>query len=175
VILPKDFIPESAMPNNDLITQLLQRGGIATASELAELTRIATSEKLREWNVAIRRETIDRPVKVITLSGDPPGWVEGYITQERFILDRTPDEMRDILGLRSADLTTGARVMTVTRTLTGSDFDNRGYTHLPGGKPWTGSGDYPPGKGAGQWALVRQIPARRIEDVKSGQRYRRGR
>jgi len=37
--------------------------------------------------------------------------VRGYITQERFILDKTPDEMREILGLRPIDLTTGARVL----------------------------------------------------------------
>jgi hypothetical protein len=98
----------------------------------------------------------------------------GYITQERFILGKTPNEMREILGLRNVDLVTGARVMAVARDLGLSDLKNKAYTHLPGGRPWIGVGDYAPGKGAGQWRLVHEVPARWIEDVKPGQRYRRG-
>jgi hypothetical protein len=115
-------------------------------------------------------------VKVVTFSEDQPApaRVKGYITQERFILDRTPREVREILGLRSIDLITGARVLAITQPLLLSDFENKGYTYMPARQVWTPTSAYPPGKGAGQWNLIREMAVMLIEDVAPGERYRRG-
>lgn len=163
--------------DDDLTNRLLKRGGTASAAELEKLAKELTQAKLAEFNDAMRRGTIDRPVKVLTLSEGQllPARVRGYITQERFILDRNPREMRDILGLRSIDLITGARILAINEPLLLSDFENKGYTHMPAGQVWTPASTYPPGKGAGQWNLIREVAAVLIEDVKPGERYRRGR
>ena len=163
------------MAHDDLIDRLLRRGGLASAAELDQVAAQLTHAKLAEFNHAIALASIDRPVKVITLIGAPPPvLVRGYITQERYLLDKTPDEMRKILGLRSNDLTTGALILAIAQPLHFTDFKNKGYTYLPGGKPWTPSSPYPIGKGAGQWELVHEVRATSIEALKPGQRYRRG-
>ena len=167
---------DTRMAPDDLTNKLLKRGGKASAAELDKLAKELTQAKLTEFNDAMRRGTIDRPVKVLTLAeGQPvPARVKGYITQERFILDRTPREMRDILGLRSIDLITGARVLAVTQPLLLSDFENKGYTYMPAGQVWTPASVYPPGRGAGQWNLIPEVTAVLVEDVSPGERYRRG-
>ena len=164
------------MAPDDLTNRLLKRGGKASATELDKLAKELTQAKLTEFNDAMHRGTIDRPVKVITLSESQPvpARVKGYITQERFILDRTPREIREILGLKSIDLITGARVLAITQVLMLSDFENKGYTHMPAGQVWTAASAYPPGKGAGQWNLLRDVTASLIQDVPPGERYRRG-
>jgi hypothetical protein len=163
------------MPEDDLTRRLLKRGGTASAAELERLAKELTSAKLAEMNAAMRMGTIDRPVKVITLTKmPPPTRVNGYVTQERFLLNRTPREMREILGLRSTDLNTGARVLAISEPLSLSDFENKGYSHLPDGQVWTPVSSYPPGKGAGQWKLLREVSASLIEDVEPGLRYSRG-
>ena len=164
------------MAPDDLTNRLLKRGGKASATELDKLAKELTQAKLAEFNDAMHRGTIDRPVKVITLSEGQlvPARVKGYITQERFILDRTPREMREILGLKSIDLITGARVLAITQVLLLTDFENKGYTHMPAGQVWTPASAYPPGKGAGQWNLLREVTASLIQDVPAGERYRRG-
>jgi len=97
--------------------------------------------------------------------------VRGYITQERFILDKIRTRCRD-LGLRPIDLTTGARVLAIARSLASRTSENKGYT-IPGGKPWTGVGEYPQGSGAGQWFSF-IYPRQAIEVVRS-ERYHGGR
>ena len=165
------------MAPDDLTNKLLKRGGTASAAELDKLAKELTQAKLTEFNDAMRRGTIDRPVKVLTLvEGQPaPARVKGYVTQERFLLDRTPREMRQILGLRPIDLITGARVLAVTQPLSLSDFENKGYTYMPAGQVWTPASLYPPGTGAGQWNLIREATVVMIEDVPPGERYHRGR
>lgn len=163
------------MAEDDLTRRLLKRGGTASAAELDRLAKELTGAKLAEMNSAMRMGTIDRPVKVITLTNMPaPSRVKGYITQERFLLNRTTREIRDILGLRPTDLSTGARVLAISEPLTLLDFENKGYSHLPDGHVWTPASSYPPGKGAGQWKLLRQVMAVLIEDVEPGLRYSRG-
>lgn len=164
------------MAPDDLTSQLLRRGGRASAEELDKLAKELTQAKLTELNEAMRREGIDRPVKVLTLTDGqpPPGRVRGYVTQERFILDRNPREMREILGLRSIDLISGARVLAITEPLALHDFENKGYTHMPAGQVWTPASNYPPGRGAGQWSLIREVAATLIQDVQPGERYARG-
>jgi hypothetical protein len=165
------------MAEDELIRTLLKRGGgTASAAELEKLAKELTGAKLAEMNDAIRRGTIDRPVKVITLTPNapPPARVSGYITQERYLLNKTPREMRGILGLRPSDLATGARVLVLTDPLALHDFENKGYSHLPAGQVWTPVSAYPPGQGAGQWKLIREVCAALIEDVESGLRYTRG-
>ncbi|HYP07336.1 MAG TPA: hypothetical protein VER03_13980 [Bryobacteraceae bacterium] len=164
------------MAEDDLTRKLLKRGGSASAAELEKLAKELTGAKLAELNDAMRRGTVDRPVKVLTLIANSPvpSRVKGYITQERYLLNKTPREMRDILGLRPADLASGARVLALTQPLTLQDFENKGYTHLPAGQVWTPASFYPPGQGAGQWKLLRERPAVLVEDVEPGLRYSRG-
>jgi hypothetical protein len=162
------------MPYEDLVYKLLKRGN-ANAADLDQLLVQVTHAKVNEMNDAIRRGTRDRPVKVITLvSGPPPARVDGYITQERFLAGKTPNQMRDILGLRPIDLATGARVLALTETLEFTDLENKGYTYLPDGKVYTG-GDYPPGSGAGQWRLIKKTAAKLVEDLLPGVPYSLGR
>lgn len=164
------------MAEDDQTRRLLKRGGKASAAELDRLAKELTGAKLAEMNGAMQMGTIDRPVKVITLTKMPaPAKVKGYITQERFLLNRTTREIRDILGLQPTDLNTGARVLAITEPLALSDFENKGYTHLPDGQVWTPVSSYPPGKGAGQWKLLREVSVTLIEDVEPGLRYSRGR
>jgi hypothetical protein len=167
---------QQTMAKDDLIRTLLRRGGTASAAELEKLARELTSAKLAEMNDAMRRGTIDRPVKVITLTPNTPApaKVKGYITQERYLLNKTPREMRDILGLRPVDLATGARVLALTQPLTMQNFENKGYSHLPAGQVWTPVSAFPPGEGVGQWKLVYEVNATLIQDVQPGTRYSRG-
>jgi hypothetical protein len=169
-------LPRQTVAPDDLTNRLLKRGGKASAAELDKLAKELTQAKLSEFNDAMRRATIDRPVKVMTLVENQPvpPRVKGYITQERFILDRTPREIREILGLRSIDLLTGARVLGISQQLQLSDFENKGYTYLPAGQVWTPTSSYPPGRGAGQWNLLHEVTAVLIQDMQPGERYRRG-
>jgi hypothetical protein len=164
------------MAEDDLVRKLLKRGGSASAAELEKLARELTGAKLSEMNDAIRRGTIDRPVKVLTLTPrtPPPSKVTGYITQERYLLNKTPREMREILGLRPSDLASGARILVVSEPLALRDFENKAYSHLPSGQTWTPVSSYPAGHGAAQWKLLRDVPATLIEDVEAGLRYTRG-
>jgi hypothetical protein len=167
----------------DDISKLLKRGGEATQAEIDQLTRDATEAKVQEFNHAITKGTIDRPVKVVTLDNStPPITIKGYITQERFILNRTPEELARILGLRVAiDLKPGARIMGVAEQLKVTDFENRGYTHWVGGKPRPPESKpkakdpnrYEPGDGAGQWELIREVKAAKILDLRPGEPYDR--
>jgi hypothetical protein len=160
----------------DDIPKLLRRGGKATPAEIDQLTRDATEAKIQELNYAVTARTIDGPVKVISLDGRPaPSTVEGYITQERFLLGQTPEEIARVLGLRpSIDLKAGARIMAITEQLKITDFENKGYSYLPGGQPWNSRSKYPVGKGAGQWKLTRPVSAIQVQDLKPGQPYTRG-
>jgi hypothetical protein len=176
-----DFKFQNTMPLEDYRTRLLRVGVDRDLSfaERVELTRISKEEIRGELNRAWRAGTIDRAVKVITLpiEENPPkerGFVshhEGCITQEKFILDANPDEMRRILGLRAIDLTTGARVMAIEYDLSSWQFQIAGYTYLPFGRPGRGSDGYVPGTGAVQWVLGLKVPFRHIGDVKPGERY----
>jgi hypothetical protein len=166
------------MSYDDLAMKLLRRGGLATPGELAELAVELTHAKIHEMNDAIRRRTSDRPVKVITLtSGQVPTKVKGYITQERFLVGKTPGEMRDILGLLPTDLTTGARILAVTGPLRITDLMNKGYTHLPGGEEYDREKKpaYPPGRGAGQWDLITEVSVELVEDLPPSTPYSAGR
>lgn len=86
------------------------------------------------------------------------GSVRGYVTEEKFILGRTPAEIEKILGLKSGDLSHGADIIRIGDVPTPDSFDfirptgrppgtPAGYTNVPG------SPDYPVGSGASQWYL----------------------
>jgi hypothetical protein len=53
------------------------------------------------------------------------------------------------------------------------DFELGGaYTYLPGGKPWDGKDlHWPPGTGATQWRLIRDVPCRFVKTVPRGRPY----
>ena len=71
------------MAEDELIAKLLKRGGTASAAELEKLAKELTGAKLAEMNDAIRRGTIDRPVKVITLDSERSCLPRGLVDTSR--------------------------------------------------------------------------------------------
>ena len=97
--------------------------------------------------------------------------IRGYITCDKFLKGRTPDQMESVLGLPQGDLSQGAWVLHPLCLPLVTQFDLRGYTQTPAGLPYAGSGAYPPGLGASQWELTDDIPAVVVAFVAPGQRY----
>jgi hypothetical protein len=173
-------------PMDDLTRRFSRKGGgSASAAELEKLATELTNAKLSELNDALRRGTVDRPVKVITLieNAPAPAKVRGYITQERYLVNKTPREMREILGLPSVELLTGARVLGICEPLAMTHFESpaeheRRMGSIPAGRPpvqsWAPVSTYGLGSRAGQWNLIRDVRVVLIEDVQPGERYLRG-
>jgi len=78
---------------------LLSRGGTLTEQERATLVRQSTDSKLFQLQAAILDRSIDQPVRVEPLKPPLPHEATGYFTQESFLLDKTPREMEQILGI----------------------------------------------------------------------------
>jgi hypothetical protein len=88
------------------------------------------------------------PVKVISLRrlaeiersrhGAKLDSVGGYITVARAIRFKTPREMEDILGFAEGTFASGVSVWKLKSLPAPAQFDLRGYTQLPGGRPFDG-------------------------------------
>ena len=65
--------------------------------------------------------------------------VGGWITQEKFILGKTPEEMEAILGFRPGRLGQGVCILALNRLPREDEFEFGGYTYWPGGNPVHGS------------------------------------
>ena len=130
---------------------------------------------------AINRPPPYRPLKVVP--HDPKRVpqlttkIKGWITSEIFLLGKTPEEMERLLGFDSRPgseyLANGIDVFRFTRAIGADDVEIGGaYTHLPGGKPWDGKDlRWPPGLGAPQWKLVKEVDCAFIKTVPRGARY----
>ena len=94
----------------------------------------------------------------------------GYITSEKFIRGRTPQEIERVLGLIPNDLGQGAYVLRLNALPLPSQFELRGYSQTPAGVPYHG-GPYPPGLGANQFELTVDLPATVLKFVAPGQRF----
>jgi hypothetical protein len=154
---------------------LLRRGGEMTASEMEQLASELTEGKLSEFGNSLSGRSLDQPVKVIALSGNPPNHVTGYFTQQKFIWGKTPEEMESVLGVFGG-FRQGACVLQFVSPLRAGDYENKAYTYLPDGKeyvPDLNERVYLPGKGAPQWRLKAPLPAQCIATLRPGQRFDR--
>jgi len=156
------------------IDGLLRRGGEMTASEAEQLARELTEAKLAEIAFGLARRSLDQPVKVIPFVDRTPSIVGGYFTQEKFVLDKTPEQMEAVLGI-FGKLRRGAHVLQFVETLHQGDFENRAYSYLPDGKEYVPNPSetvYLPGKGAPQWLLTRKIQVTCLATLRPGQPFR---
>lgn len=133
------------------------------------------SQHLEEWHSSPG----ERPVKVIGKS--PPeqeqkvdrqpapdlDHVNGYFTQVKWIAGKTPEQMEKVLGLKPKDLEYGAIIQEFKEFPRTDQFEVRGYTNTPGGKPYQDGGEWPSGDGARQYLLKEgvHLPARVIATV----------
>jgi hypothetical protein len=66
--------------------------------------------------------------------------------------------------------------MRIDNLLLPGSYTNKGYTHLPGGKPYRPTGDltknpYRPGKAVGQWKLNGDVGASVLAKLRPGERF----
>jgi hypothetical protein len=126
---------------------------------------------------SMNRPGIHRLVKVVPHGRPPMTEVNGWVTQEKFIIGKTPEEVEKILGFDGRPgqeyLPRGFDVYAIIELIKEDDFDLKGaYTYLPQGREWDGADlKWPPGLGATQWQLKRKVKCRFIRTVPRGQRY----
>jgi hypothetical protein len=128
---------------------------------------------------AMSRSGIYRLVKVVPHRPGraPARWIDGWVTQEIFVAGRSPEELEKVLGFDSRPrqhyLEDGFDVYAVVEQIGENDFELGGaYTYLPNGKEWDGRDfKWPPGSGATQWKLTRQVACQFLKTVRRGQRY----
>jgi hypothetical protein len=115
-------------------------------------------------------EPMNRPVKITSVMREPTLWAEGYITCYKFIAGRSLDEVERLLGLRSGELLPGAYLYEFMRLPRPTEFELRGYSQCPAGKPWTAESKYPAGQGVPQWEVSKDayIPSRLSAVIASG-------
>lgn len=89
-------------------------------------------------------------------------WTEGFVTCYKFVGGRTLPEAEQILGLPAGELAGGAYFFEFLRLPAAAEFELKGYSQCPDGKPWEPWGKYPPGLGAAQWRVMYNtyIPSR---------------
>jgi len=161
------------MPRPIDMNALLRRGGEMTAAEEKQLTEEFLEAQLGDLSAAITSRSLDQPVKVIPLIGEPPAAVRGYFTQQKFITGKTPREMEAMLGIYGK-LSPGAYILEFKSPLRQGDYECKAYTYLPDGKPYKPDPNekvFLPGKGATQWRLKREVQASLIATVLPGEQY----
>lgn len=116
---------------------------------------------------------LNRPVKVTAIVRDPMFWTEGFVTCYKFVGGRTLEEAERMLGLPSKELAAGAYFYEFMRLPSADEFELKGYTQCPDGKPWTRDSKYPPGLGAAQWRIKKNtfIASRLAAIVEAGGRF----
>jgi hypothetical protein len=163
------------------IMTLMLKGSVAEATPTVANEGIAAfaldEAKLKSLVIEVWNEQHPTLVKVVSAERGPSTAVGGYITNEKFVLGRTPAEMERILGLTLGELGDGAHVMRLNRLPTSEEFELRGYTNTPAGQTYIeGVSDprYPPGLGAPQWQLKKgvQLPSTTAKFVRLGDSYR---
>ena len=96
---------------------------------------------------------LNRPVKITAIVRDPMFWTEGYVTCYKFVGGKTLREAEGILGLPEGELSAGAYFYEFMRLPTANEFELKGYSQCPDGKPWQPDSKFPPGLGAAQWRV----------------------
>ena len=134
----------------------------------------------REIDENVRREawTVRGPsrlVKVTELHSISRRQTAGFVTQEKFLVGKTPWEIRDFLGLRRDEYQNGCRVHALLRLPNPSEFTYELTAQYPDGwayVPWLHDEHYPPGSAsAHQWRLIAAIPCEHIVDLGPLDRY----
>lgn len=119
-----------------------------------------------------------RLVKVVALSGPVPlmSHASGYVTQEKFILGRTPADIERLLGVRIGSLGAGCRVYRLARAPGASECTYELTTEFPDGlafNPAFSDPSFPPGAShVQQWQLLAEIPVLHVCDLAPGQAYK---
>jgi len=126
-------------------------------------------EAIAYWKASL----LNRPVKVTTIIRDPMFWTEGFVTSYKFVTGRTLAEAEKILGLPQSELAAGAYFYEFMRLPFANEFELKGYSQCPDGKPWTPQSKYPPGLGAAQWRVKPDacIASRLVAIVEPGTRF----
>ncbi|MEG0244256.1 MAG: hypothetical protein RR726_17640 [Pseudomonas sp.] len=118
-----------------------------------------------------KQSPANRPVRVVRAIQEPEFWVSGYFTSYKFISGRSLTDVERILGFEAGYLQAGAYLYEFCRLPCAEEFELRGYSQCPDGKPWSASSSskYPVGAGAPQWELKRAlyIPARLLAVIES--------
>jgi hypothetical protein len=121
-----------------------------------------------------------RLVKVVPHDPGVTTWktrIKGWVTHEIFLMGKTPEEMERLLGFDgrpgSEYLPHGIDAYLITRPVQEDEFELRGaYTYLPNGNEWDGVDlRWPPGTGAPQWRLIKDVDCRFLKTVPRGSRY----
>ena len=123
----------------------------------------------REMRDAVRLESFslggqNRLVKVIAIptGGRVPPTVAGFVTQERFLLGKTPAQIEEALGVRANSLVSGCMVLALQSVPGPSQIDYELTTNFPDGLAASvlSDPDYPPFKKryVHQWRL--RVPMR---------------
>jgi hypothetical protein len=121
----------------------------------------------REMREALRIEPffqggVNRLVKVLPLRGPLPTTIGGFVTQERFLLGLTPQQIEEALGLERKSLLPGCRVFRLTRPPGPSEVEYELTTKYPDGIAHTSmSSDKYPASNKNhihQWRLTTQLP-----------------
>jgi murein DD-endopeptidase MepM/ murein hydrolase activator NlpD len=158
------------------VHQLLARGGQMTPEERAGLAADLSEDRLHELQQGTLDDSLDQPVKVIPRDETP--LFKGYIGQEKFLMNKTPEELGEVLGIRTK-LARGVYVLAPVRPLMPGDLENKAYTHLPGGQEYNKTAaereqdEYPPGKAAPQWTMTTILAARIIAELAPKEPYLR--
>jgi hypothetical protein len=149
----------------------LRKGGVTSGAEPEPIEiRVSLDEaKLKEMATSAWAEKGPNSlVKVVSKARGAQEEVGGYITKLSSVVGRTPQEIEHILGLKPGELSEGCYVSRLNQLPKSDEFELRGYTITPEGKPYAG-GEYPPGAGAPQWELTKRIPSTPISFVQPGQ------
>lgn len=82
-------------------------------------------------------------------------------------------QAESILGLPIGELAAGAYLYELMRLPTSAEFELKGYSQCPDGKPWEAGSKYPPGLGAAQWRVQRNtyIASRLAAIVEPGRKF----
>lgn len=112
--------------------------------EAARPTERRIVEALRGRDTHLEQEARDRAVELERSpetilreklrSGEASERMTGYVTREKFIVGRTPQEMEKILGLPAEELKNGAYILAADRMPTIEEFEPAGYTNTAGQK-----------------------------------------
>ena len=132
----------------------------------AETRRLQSQERLKAEHWARLNDLgAYNLVKVIEPARAPQdGKVSGYFTVLTALSGLTPEQMRDMLGLRVSDLANGADIYKLREVPGVNDFEVRGYTTLVDGLRLApglreDSAGYRGGWGALQYTLNVRVPA----------------
>jgi hypothetical protein len=134
----------------------------------------------------------NRIVKVVPIGWAPTARLHGYVTTEQYLIGKTPNQIRELLGLQPGFLTKGCRVYRISRLPMIGEYEYELTAYYPDGLAFNPADmeearhefrqnpsariipGYPPGsRFVQQWRLMADLPAVHLVDLLPGQAYRR--